>query len=477
MVDEERGAIRGKETCDAVEGGYTIFLDGAAIAGFMESGDFSSARELDHFKEVAAKLESRIEESTGLSLLALSVTENRIARDFAVLQIAHVLAKHGKNILVVDCDFLHPGLSGLVEGIDELGFLDLLLYGSSIKSISSSIGIYDVSVTGPGSFPVSKALPFALKEFGKAKEFLSRGRDVVIYCATLYVEKNAVSPLCNLVDGIILSCQIEEMGEGQLQRNLKDLGSGVPPVDLVCFCGRKEGVVAGREKPVEAIDKAQATAGKGEGVEEDLEPVTIEKMEEVDAGDRPPRGRSRLPRIITIAAAIILVTFIVWWVLMNRTIREKEATQKMTELVQKQRDARKAVEGKPVAEEPVEEDVEGTAVTGGAGTEEASRQVPPPEENEAETVTGEKETAPPAGEYFTIHVASFRDIARAEREAAFLKGKGFDAKIVEFEIRSQTWFRILVGEFDTKEGAAEFIDELRPINRSEHSRIIKQKRD
>ncbi len=480
MVDEEQGSMGGKQTCDAVEGGYTIFLDGAAIAGFMDSGDFSSARELDHFKDVVSKLESRIGEGSGLSLLALSITENRIARDYSVLQVAHLLAKHGKNVLIVDCDFLHPGLSGLVEHVDELGFLDLLLYGSSIKSISRSIGIYDVGVTGPGSFPVSKALPFALKEFDKAKNFLSRGRDVVIYCSTLYVERDEINPLSTLVDGILLSCQIEEMGEGELQRTLKRLGPKVPPVDLVCFCAKKEHSFIDEDKPAESITSPREVPGEEIELTMQDKPViaAIEKTEEIDS-HAEQQGRSlNLPRIITIAAAIILVVFIIWWILINRTIREKESTQQLMELVQKQRDVREASEDRP-AERESDETVTGGETGTGAVVDkppDATGQ-PPSAEGGDIAASGQESQKPLLKEYFTIHVSSFRYIARAKSEVEFLKSKGFDPSIVELEVRGETWFRVLVGEFETQEEAGVLVGELRPLNRSVHSRIIKMKRD
>ena len=111
MADEEQGKMRGSDRCDSVEGGYTIFLDTKKVSAFMASGDFSSARELDHFNDIGSKIEKKMTEGEGLSLLALSVSAKRVSRDFTVLEIAHILAKHGKRVLIVDCDFLQPGLS------------------------------------------------------------------------------------------------------------------------------------------------------------------------------------------------------------------------------------------------------------------------------------------------------------------------------------------------------------------------------
>ena len=208
LANDEREREQGGENCNSEECGFTIFLDERQIYSFMELGDFSSARELERFNEVGSQLEKRVKEGAGLSVLALTVGENRLSRDFAVLQIAHVLAKRGKRVLIVDCDFLHPGLSGLVENAEELGFLDLLLYGSSLQSVAHPIGVDGVSAIGPGSFPVNKTMPFAKREFGKINEFLVKKNDVVIYCSTLYTDDGETNPMAEFVEDILYCCRI-----------------------------------------------------------------------------------------------------------------------------------------------------------------------------------------------------------------------------------------------------------------------------
>jgi len=240
MSGEERDAANDR-FCGAVGGGYTIFLDEERIRAFFDGGDFSSSGELDRFNEIGAQSEKRVREGSGVSFLALSLGEKRMSRDFAVLEIAHILAKHGKTVLIVDCDFLQPGLSGIIENIEEHGFLDLLLYGSSLKTVAKPAGIDGVSVAGPGSFPVSRTIPFALKEFTKIKEYLRSKHDVVIYCSTLMTEDAKVNPLAGLVEGIILCCRIEEMAEGELERSFASVkAESISTVELVCFCGEKK---------------------------------------------------------------------------------------------------------------------------------------------------------------------------------------------------------------------------------------------
>ena len=506
MVDNEDTRVKGGETCDAIEGGYSIFLDGETVQSFMESEDFSSARELDNFKEVESQVEKWLKEGEGVSLLALSFEENRLSRDFSVLQIAHLMAKHGKTVLIVDCDFLHPGLSGLVEHVEDHGFLDFLLYGSSLQSISRATGIDGVNVVGPGSFPVSRTIPFAIGEFEKVKTFLNKRSDAVIYCSTLYTDDGAINPLCTEGDGIILCCRIEEMKEGQLQSSLSDLGSAVPPVDLICFCDRKE---AGEVAPVPALsgagestgaverategEAAQSSEGGGAPVEEKAA-AYIEKTEEIEARDEDGGSRLNIPRIVTIAVGVIIIGFIAWWVIIDRSIRGKGDANKRTELVQKQRDIRDRAgvesgdragieSGGEQGATPLPVDTTGAEISPPVSS--APVEQPASDERAAEeksdTASGEASAGEPPlmegiseGRY-AIHVASFKDIARAGREKEYFEKKGYTVSILVKDINGEEWFRICVGGYATREEAVRVKAELMDLPNVGYARVIELK--
>ena len=451
MVNDERNREQGEETCGSEECGFTIFLDERRIYSFMESGDYSSARELEHFDEVGSQLEKRVREGAGLSVLALTVGANRLSRDFAVLQIAHVLAKRGKRVLIVDCDFLHPGLSGLVENTEGLGFLDLLLYGSSLQSVAHPVGVDGVSVTGPGSFPVYKTMPFAKSEFGKINEFLVKKNDVVIYCSTLYTDDDEANPLAEFVEGILYCCRIEEMDEGQLKKNIEEFAARDVMVDIVCFGSKEETVGRPEEEPV-AQEPPQ---------EQEYEPVYIEKMGEIETEEHEGKKRFNLPRFITVVAAVIIASFIVYWVVITRTIRQRESSSRMTELVQKQRDARGAVEKRA----PEEIATDTTAL----GEQEADR------EEIREEITPKPEPPlpeSPSRPRYAVHVASFKDIGRIGAEVAYLEKQGFETRVVEVEVKGTVWFRVLVGEFETREDAGEARQELLALKRISYAQVV-----
>jgi hypothetical protein len=487
MTGEDRESGK-SESCDSVGGGYTIFLDEERIRAFMAAGDLSSASELDHFNDVGAQLEKRIRERSGAVILALSAGEKVISRDFAVLQIAHIIAKHGKSVLIVDGDFLHAGLSGLVENVEEHGFLDLLLYGSSLKTVARPVGIEGVSVAGPGSFPVSRTIPFAVKEFEKIMAFLRTKHDVIIYCSTLYTEDAKINPLVKLVDAVLLSCRIDDMSEGELQKNIKALGEEKgPPVELVCFCGKRAQAAApvSKKAPERAAGPAiEAPKETPAHADEPLAIPLIEKAEDLEPLEElEPERKPRFSvlRVVSVFAAVLIVAFIVWWVVINRTVGEKQPLGTTTGQVAR-------TGGGPASEAPGSAAV--PAESAAAAARDSARAIPPPGTTgmpgAAETA-GTRQTAPgvartaadtaatqpaPGPAKYTIHVASFKEMSRAEVEKAYLEKNGFPARIVEVQIKDERWLRVLVGEFATASEAAKTRLDLLGLNKVGYARVV-----
>ncbi len=497
MTGEDRGKADGG-SCEGPGGGYTIFLDEERIRQFMAAGDPSSASELEHFRDVGAQLEKRIRERSGAVILALSAGEKGISRDFAVLQIAHIIAKHGRSVLIVDGDFLHPGLGGLVENVENHGFLDLLLYGSSLKTVARAVGIEGVSVAGPGSFPVARTIPFAIKEFEKIIAFLRTKHDVVIYCSTLYTEDAKINPLAKLVDGLLLCCRIDDMSEGELQKNIKALGEeNMPPVELVCFCGKRAPAPspaptpaprkAGEQAaPPPIVPPVETPAAAEEPIAVpmlekavDLEPLAEEPVAEESGPERKPR--LSVLRVVSISAGILILAFIVWWAVMNRTIGEKQPAGRApacdvaqvggeggfsggadSTSAPAETTAAPGIDGSPAAQPSGTTEGAGPVGTGSVAVE---TEKPGP----AETA---KPAAAPAQGVYTIHVASFTETFRAENEKTYLEKNGFSARIVEVEIKGVKWLRIIVGEFATEDEAAKARLDLLGLNKVGYARVV-----
>jgi cell division septation protein DedD/Mrp family chromosome partitioning ATPase len=483
MAGDERGKPAGGP-CGAPEGGYTIVLEEARVASFFEAGDFSSASELDHFKDIGAHVEKRIAERRGSSFVAVSAGEKSISRDFAVLQTAHYLAKHGHNVLIVDCDFLHPGMSGLIENVEEHGFLDLLLYGSSLRTVSRSVGIDGVSITGPGSFPVSRTIPFALKEFERIRDFLRTKSDAVIYCSTLYTEDGKINPLGAFLDGAILCCRIEEMEEGELQRSLADLrAAGAQSVEVVCFCAARDQAAAAARAT--AASKAQAPveepaiAGPSPERRRGGAPV-IERASELEPLPERKKQRFSVWRLIAAGAAALIVVFAVWFVVSQRTMREEAPVptkQGAAEQTQVPESTRTGAAPESAAAAP------GTAPSMAAET--AGVEAPQTGARQAARPGGAPSTAPSmpsqarvpitpigAGAKYTIHVASFTNPARAETEKRYLEDNGYPVEIVEVDINGVKWLRVLAGSYATQAEADEARLQLLSLKEIGYARVV-----
>lgn len=466
MSKSQNGTPERAKSSASIEGGFAVSLDERKVEEFMQSGDLSSASELHHFESIAEKIERIIKESNNKSLVACSFPEDRMLRDFAVLQIAHIISKQNKEVFIVDSDFLSPGLSGIVEDIEEHGFLDLLLYGSSLKSISKDIGIEGVKVVGPGSFPVSKTIPFAMKEFEKISAFLAEKSDVVIYCSTIYTDEGKLNPLCREINQVVMFCQIDRLQDGELKKHIESIKEEeVAHAEIVCFC-REEEVAA--SAPGEEVEVA---GGEAHGEE----PQYIEKTSEVAIEAK--EGHSRLPWIITSVVAILIVAFVAWWFLNSRAIKQNEAKQKLTEVVQKKSESRTAAMGK---RGKGEEALPAVADTSSIGESKEKGITPSAEERKAREVEIGNKAMPSVieeqGYYYTVHVASFKDTLRAHREVRYLEKNGFDAFIVRIVVKDRLWFRVLVGKFATKDEAEKTKLNLLELKRIGYARIIKQEK-
>ena len=71
-----------------------------------------------------------------------------------------------------------------------------------------------------------------------------------------------------------------------------------------------------------------------------------------------------------------------------------------------------------------------------------------------------------------MHVASFREAQRAAVEADYLEQKGFDVAVRETDVQGQTWFRVFVGEYATREEAARVRVDLLALPRVGYAQIV-----
>jgi len=512
------------------KGIYSIPVDKEGMLKFIEEEDYPSSRSLDLFESIGSKLEDKIQKTGGASLFFFSITEERISRDFSALQIANFLSKKGKEVLIVDCDFIEPGLSGLVENVEKHGFLDLLLYGSSLKSVAEEIGVKGVKVISSGSFPVSRTVPFAKKEFDRVNHFLRERSSIIIYCSTLYDDAENINPLAAFVDEIIISCWSEETLKGQLQRAFKDLKtSGFSSVEAISFGDAVDGEslsvkeAQSEEAEEEVKDKEKKIPDKEneseekieEEVEEEIkkepeeieEKITaakvtgdnetgfIEKTDEIEIeSELSKQGISPL-RIVLITVAFFVIVFIAWWQIRGNSIKEDSNSKIIGKAVQTMQEAARdslqtgVVEKKAaqIKEDTIENENNTVEMENNKIAQEQITENKVPADPGKRSVAGtdgkKKESAdkakrsvvnkPLSGIYYSVHVASFRDIDNAGIEAEYFEKKGFDVFVTQAEVKNTKWFRVLVGRVLTKEEGTKLKMELLSLKKIGYARVVK----
>ncbi|MCE5243298.1 MAG: SPOR domain-containing protein [Syntrophobacteraceae bacterium] len=100
----------------------------------------------------------------------------------------------------------------------------------------------------------------------------------------------------------------------------------------------------------------------------------------------------------------------------------------------------------------------------------AQESAPPAETAKPSPPTTVQEVAPPPrmGEHFTLLIASLRDMDNAQKLVEQLKSKGYPARMESIDLNGGgRWNRVMVGSFDSRDGAMRFAAEFNRKERTE----------
>jgi cell division septation protein DedD len=273
--------------------------------------------------------------------------------------LAAALTQHIPSTLLVDCGYLDVGMNGIVPERDALGFLDLLLYGSSLGVITQETS-GGVRVVGAGSFPVTKKMPFVLNAFEPASRRLVAHSGCAIYCGPLFDDDGGLHPLVGAVDIPILVRTVEA-GAGVVdpieeqitaQCDAELLSIRITPRDAAeeRAAPHKPSPAAsaepelmppvGAEPEFEEIDRSPsvtqrletpgvppvppaadtrpareaAPRDRAEKSPPPERPPSVEYDEEFSAvGHQDKKHASLIPKIATAVVVLVAVAFLVWW--------------------------------------------------------------------------------------------------------------------------------------------------------------------
>jgi cell division septation protein DedD len=417
----------------------------------------------------------------------------RVRDDFAIA-LARTLTATIPSTLVVDCDFLHPGLNGQVPQRDALGFLDYLLYGSSIGVITQDEN--GVHIVGPGSFPVTKRMPFVETAFTDAARRLVAHARVVIFVGPMFDGDGGRHGLATAVDVVTtVRTTPRHPRLDSAEEHIANAGIEVWSVRLA-----DAAVAAAAAAPAPAAPAprrtqpepppAAATAPAPAPPRGTPAPPPLPD----DVLAAPERSSSSLaPRIAVIVIGLLVGAFAGWWYLQNRDTAELAVTEDLNETAAV---APRDTTAQPAADTVAVRDTTTTRETAPATVPPV---VPPvqqrPETTAEQTPPASNEPREPAGTggtqlvsaediqvmedlnrkyrgWFMIHISSFQTSARAREDAAFLQSREFPVFIVFLDLGPKgKWYRVYAGPFETRDEAREVKKNLDAIPQVRFTRI------
>lgn len=473
-------------------------------------------------------LQSLLQRITGLtvekpiSLYLFSHEQDAEFRNLFGYVLAKSLLEHVPGTLLVDCEFLNVGMNDVVPEKDALGFLDLLLYGSSTGVITQKTS-GGVHVVGAGSFPVTKKMPFVLTAFEEAARRLVNHSRCVIYSGPMYDDDDEIHPLVGVVDVPVLVRVTDQAGAGTVdpveEKIAAELGTEILSVRISTS---SEAVTAAEpvvEEPVQKDAGVFAETGAPEPVGSDQtqriqvptprdagkpdEPRPSEPAQEpVPVGGRddteeflelPYEAEEKnraplLPRIAAGLIAVVIIVFVVWWFQRERPedVAEPPVTEEVATAIADS-GAVDAEEESGVAQQSAQEGIVTEPEPSGEAT-----QVAPPTDTTATPAVEVVSDAEPVQEatinpndilvmddlqrewegYYLVHISSFKDPVKARNEVDYLERRDFPVFIVYIDLGSKgSWYRVYAGPLKTRDDARSMKKELDDTPRVRFTRI------
>lgn len=469
---------------------YEFAADAASLSSAVESGALP-----ERWEGPLRALVSEIAAMTTrkpASIYICSADEDADARNHFAFVLARLLREHAPGVILVDCDFLSVGMSGIVPHRDALGFLDLLLYGTSLGVIAQDAA-HGAKVVGAGSFAVTRKNPFAVDAFVAARRYLVNQVKCVFFVGPAGDDEEGVHPIARNVDLVALvraGDRFDERFLDPLERSIASIeGVDARSVRLnrrvtapAAAEGRRDAPErrAGEARAVEpaggASDaRAAARAGRfegeggaaaaGEAGAGRTRPTAggprFDEQQEREARAGRKGRASRAVRVIASVAALSAVVFIVWWLYMTRSVREPAGGKPETagppaaamesqtgDSLRAEAGADVTPAGDAVREATVRRDAPEAAGAGEAAEPARDASAAAPEKLRVFETLGSF-----AGQY-VIHVSSFRGTERASEEGLYLLGRGYPVFMYHVDLGSKgMWYRVYVGPFATRDDA------------------------
>lgn len=147
-----------------------------------------------------------------LSIFVCGGRDEAQGRRQTALQLALGLLPHGRQVVLVDADFLQPGLGGLITDTLSEGLIDMVRFGRSSRSLLLRPVPEGPWLLPAGSFPSEDPAPLDLEALRSVAYRVTQACDLALYIGPLPV-RNETNPLVKVCDHVVYATL--EDGHGQ----------------------------------------------------------------------------------------------------------------------------------------------------------------------------------------------------------------------------------------------------------------------
>ncbi len=400
------------------------------------------------------------------------------ARDGFAYVFAKSLSAHVPSALLIDCDFLSVGLSGLVPQPDALGLLDFLLYGSSIGVVTQETPS-GLRVVAAGSFPVTKRMPFVASAFDEASRRLASHARCAVFVGPLTQEDGSPHPLAAGVDLAIVVRSDDGSRRPRGKNDAEAIEESIATQAVEVWSVRTG---APAPAPVRAPEPAPPTPARPQPVAgADPTARAPSRAADVSADALPidaPESRysSLIPRIVLLAFAFLVIGFVGWWLWQGRSDRTPETVSKpaATPVVGLQPIDTVAVVRADTTQAAPRDSVPKPAVTAPIRPADTGGRTGGSVLVDPSDILVMDDLAQRYKDWYAIHISSFQESVRAREEVSFLQSREFPVFIVFLDLGVKgKWYRVYAGPFKTREEARDVKKNLDAIPQVRFTRITK----
>ncbi len=162
----------------------------------------SHSRQEDTFQRLAADLSNRATEQGGFIAMVTSAEPGE-GKSTVVANLATALAKLGRDVIAVDCNFYHPGLHTIFQLNNEVGLIDLLHQSIQFDQAAQRTSQAHLRVIPTGQHHSHPAESFTL---ARVTEFAEQARatgQIILLDAPALLTSFEATLLANSADGIL----------------------------------------------------------------------------------------------------------------------------------------------------------------------------------------------------------------------------------------------------------------------------------